>query len=482
MFDPYYKWLGIPPKDQPPNHYRLLGIEIFEADSDVIDTAANKQMAYIQGCANGPHLPLSQKLLNEIAAARLCLLDPKKKAAYDAALKANSPKITLATPVSASPSVSSPRTEQTEARSDLAFQEVGPALENPRPRRKKRPKYVLLGLALIPVVIVGLVLVFTFGRSLFTADATKGKSVGQVQQKSENPGSEGKKKTSSQAKADGSSTDGAKKKPEVPLKEQFTFLADMQESEVKVAHPGWFSKEGLVTILDARDRPMLIKGTRCPHSIYMHPPRDSFATAAFRLDKSYQRLKTEAAIPSLEDYSRQGNPVTPLTFEVLGDGKSLWKSGELQTKEATESCDVSIKGVESLELRVYCPGADNWAIAAWIEPKLFKQQTWKQIGGTYFTDHDFHKTLGELILDFGPGELPVAIRAKGRQTQRCKQVGDTWMFDWGGNDDLFVITPQSDDSVVMRVYWKECTNSFNKAVLPNRPPNVTVVFFRSKKG
>lgn len=23
-FDPYHKWLGIPPKDQPPNHYRLL--------------------------------------------------------------------------------------------------------------------------------------------------------------------------------------------------------------------------------------------------------------------------------------------------------------------------------------------------------------------------------------------------------------------------------------------------------------------------
>ena len=25
-FDPYRKWLGIPPQEQPPNHYRLLGI------------------------------------------------------------------------------------------------------------------------------------------------------------------------------------------------------------------------------------------------------------------------------------------------------------------------------------------------------------------------------------------------------------------------------------------------------------------------
>ena len=39
-FDPYHKWLGIPPKDQPPNHYRLLGIELFESDPEVIDMAA----------------------------------------------------------------------------------------------------------------------------------------------------------------------------------------------------------------------------------------------------------------------------------------------------------------------------------------------------------------------------------------------------------------------------------------------------------
>jgi len=31
-FDPYYKWLGILPKDQPPHNYRLLGIELFEED------------------------------------------------------------------------------------------------------------------------------------------------------------------------------------------------------------------------------------------------------------------------------------------------------------------------------------------------------------------------------------------------------------------------------------------------------------------
>ena len=31
-FDPYHQWLSIPPKDQPPDHYRLLGLARFEAN------------------------------------------------------------------------------------------------------------------------------------------------------------------------------------------------------------------------------------------------------------------------------------------------------------------------------------------------------------------------------------------------------------------------------------------------------------------
>ena len=68
-FDPYHKWLGIAPEDQPPHHYRLLGIGLFESDPEVIDAAANRQMAYLQQRATGKYAALSQKLMNEIAAA-----------------------------------------------------------------------------------------------------------------------------------------------------------------------------------------------------------------------------------------------------------------------------------------------------------------------------------------------------------------------------------------------------------------------------
>ncbi len=86
-FDPYYKWLGIPPEDQPPHHYRLLGLNLFESDPDVIDAAANQRMGYLQACAHGPHIALTQQLLNEIATARVCLLNPERRADYDNQLR-----------------------------------------------------------------------------------------------------------------------------------------------------------------------------------------------------------------------------------------------------------------------------------------------------------------------------------------------------------------------------------------------------------
>jgi hypothetical protein len=86
-FDAYRKWLGILPEEQPPDHYRLLGIVRFEEDPDTISNAADRQMGHMRTFQTGPHSAQSQKLLNEIAAARLCLLNAAKKAEYDRQLR-----------------------------------------------------------------------------------------------------------------------------------------------------------------------------------------------------------------------------------------------------------------------------------------------------------------------------------------------------------------------------------------------------------
>ena len=86
-FDPYHRWLGIPPEEQPADHYRLLGIARFECDPEVIRDAATRQMGHVRTYHLGPHAELSQQILNELGMAKACLLDPQKKAAYDAALR-----------------------------------------------------------------------------------------------------------------------------------------------------------------------------------------------------------------------------------------------------------------------------------------------------------------------------------------------------------------------------------------------------------
>lgn len=100
-FDPYHKWLGISPKEQPPTHYRLLGIDSFEGDPDVIEAAADQRMAHVRTYQTGPNSALSQKILNELAGAKLCLLAGAKRAAYDAQLRQ---RIATAAPVASSPS------------------------------------------------------------------------------------------------------------------------------------------------------------------------------------------------------------------------------------------------------------------------------------------------------------------------------------------------------------------------------------------
>ena len=88
QFDPYLKWLGIRETARPVNHYRLLGLELYESDKDVISMSADRQMAHIRTFQSGPNGKLSQQILNELARARRCLLVEEKKAIYDQQLKA----------------------------------------------------------------------------------------------------------------------------------------------------------------------------------------------------------------------------------------------------------------------------------------------------------------------------------------------------------------------------------------------------------
>jgi hypothetical protein len=86
MFDPYRKWLGIPEDQRPPTHYQLLGISPDEQDLDVIEAAVLRQSSFVRNFQAGPHADEATRILNEIASARLCLVDRRKRAKYNAEL------------------------------------------------------------------------------------------------------------------------------------------------------------------------------------------------------------------------------------------------------------------------------------------------------------------------------------------------------------------------------------------------------------
>jgi len=174
-FDPYYRWLGIPLKEQPPHHYRLLGIELFESDRHVIDSVASRHVSYLQDITDGPHVKEAQQLLNELSAARRCLLEPQRKAAYDAELEAKlaaqskppkaaspprrqriekpspappPPKMSQAAPAAGPASQRKPRVAAKDA--SKRQERPGPAAE----RRNKRPMYLIAGGAAAGLVVL----------------------------------------------------------------------------------------------------------------------------------------------------------------------------------------------------------------------------------------------------------------------------------------------------------------------------------------
>jgi hypothetical protein len=138
VVDPYHRWLGIPPKDRPANHYRLLGVERFESDPEVIRDAAEQRMAHVRTYQLGRYSDLSQRILNELAAAKACLLDPEKKAAYDRQL---------------------PKSPAPSGKPETMEGAVGSPPPRPEPQLPERPAPRPMPSRLLPTAIVGIVLI-----------------------------------------------------------------------------------------------------------------------------------------------------------------------------------------------------------------------------------------------------------------------------------------------------------------------------------
>jgi ABC-type Fe3+ transport system substrate-binding protein len=81
------QWFGIPVKDQPPDHYCLLGLKRFEADRQVIQRQVDERLRLVKMYQRGSHVKLCESLTYKISVARACLLNPKLKTQYDQQLQ-----------------------------------------------------------------------------------------------------------------------------------------------------------------------------------------------------------------------------------------------------------------------------------------------------------------------------------------------------------------------------------------------------------
>ena len=84
--DPYFDWFKIPKDLRPPNYYELLGLKQFESDPAKISAAVEQRASFLQDINSGPNTAIAQRILNEVAAAKICLLDENKRDAYDESL------------------------------------------------------------------------------------------------------------------------------------------------------------------------------------------------------------------------------------------------------------------------------------------------------------------------------------------------------------------------------------------------------------
>ena len=82
-FNPYHTWLGLDRSVTQPNYYQLLGIDQHERDSQKIAAAAERVMIRVRGFRPGSRSAQWAHLLDEINAARACLMDPARRAQYD---------------------------------------------------------------------------------------------------------------------------------------------------------------------------------------------------------------------------------------------------------------------------------------------------------------------------------------------------------------------------------------------------------------
>jgi serine/threonine protein kinase/TolB-like protein len=143
------------------------------------------------------------------------------------------------------------------------------------------------------------------------------------------------------------------------------YLSQMKHLSLRV-WPGGFSRNGM-----ALGKRIRVQGVDSPHGIFLHPDDKTFSEISYDLDGKWSVFRAGIAVAHTD--MQQTNPASPLVFVVIGDEKVLWTSKPVRRFDEPQTCEVGVRRVQTLKLRVLCPGDNNCAHAVWLEPRVAKK-------------------------------------------------------------------------------------------------------------
>ena len=143
-------------------------------------------------------------------------------------------------------------------------------------------------------------------------------------------------------------------------------LADLSpESASDIA--GGFRNDGTIG-----GDPFVFRNEPCPKALSAHITENAKMPSLirYRIPASAKRLVGKAAIVTHpRSAATDKDPTAPQTFEVLLDGRSVWKSPPLGKRDEAVDFDISLKGAKTVELRVSSSNYSN-ARTAWLNPEF----------------------------------------------------------------------------------------------------------------
>ena len=105
------------------------------------------------------------------------------------------------------------------------------------------------------------------------------------------------------------------------------------------------------------------------HGLLAGPPKPNHSSAIiFNLKGGFRKLTGSYGIGDGDGRP----PASPLTFRIVGNGRTVWKSQPLQAHGVTGTFQARMEHVKKLELIVECPGDYSFCGATWIDPVLTK--------------------------------------------------------------------------------------------------------------